>query len=175
MHQCQGLCLTFDFGFRFKVAWIYILKWHLLLKYCANFNQEVKIYSNGLGLLSKMATMSKYGENPLKTFSRAEKQETLKPGIKRWELQDFKVYSNDDSLLVDDLSTYRSSWLFYGCKWGKYWKVNFFKNYWRLMDHTWHSTLLTKTLETYQCQGKWMTFDFPFKVGWVLSTQVNDL
>ena len=57
----------------------------------------MKVCSNGLGHMTKMAAMPIYGKNPLKIFfSRTRRPMTLGLGIKHQGCRAYQVCSNDD-------------------------------------------------------------------------------
>ena len=76
------------------------------------YNKLVKIYTNCLGHLTKMADMPIYGKNPLKIFfSRTRRLMTLGLGLKHFGCLIYQVCSNDDPRLTLTYLTLRSNLL----------------------------------------------------------------
>ena len=80
----------------------------------------MKVYINGSGHMTKMASTSIYGKNLLKIFfSRTQSHMILKLGMYHWGLKLYKVYINDDPVLTVTYFTARSNWVAYTFEWGK--------------------------------------------------------
>ena len=70
---------------------------------------ETKVCSNGLGQMTKMATMSIYGENLKKIFSETKRLMVLNLGMHHWVLEYYEVCSNDEPGLNLTYSMARSN------------------------------------------------------------------
>ena len=60
----------------------------------------MKVYSNGQGHMTNMATMPIYGKKLKKIFSRTKQPMTLKVGMQHQVVEYYQVCSNDDAELT---------------------------------------------------------------------------
>ena len=87
----------------------------------------LKVWPNGLGQMTKMASMPIYGKNLNKiSFSGTKRPITLKVGMQHWVLEYYQVCSNDDPWMTLTYFMARSSLVPYAFVWEKDKRVNFF-------------------------------------------------
>ena len=90
------------------------------------WDSGMKVCSNGLGHMTKMASMLIYGKNQKKKkkkifFSGTKRPMTLKVGMHYWVLKYYQVYSNDDPGLTLTYFAARSNLASYPFLWRSGW------------------------------------------------------
>ena len=73
------------------------------------WDSGMKVYSNGLGHMTKMAAMPIYGQHLKIFFSGTNRPMTLKVEMLHWVLKYYQVCSNDDPELTLTYFTARSN------------------------------------------------------------------
>ena len=110
-----SVCRPHSFNISSETAWPVKVQFHME----PPLNGGTKVYSNGPGHMTKMATMPIYGKNFKKIFSGTIRPMTLKLGMQHQVLKYYRVCSNNDPWLTLTYYSARSYLVSYG----------FFRNY----------------------------------------------
>ena len=125
---------TFSNFFFLETAWPIEAKFYVK----PPWDGETKVWSNGLGHMTKMATMPIYGKNiKIYLLLNQKRPMTLKVGMQHWVLKYYQIYSNNDPGLTLTYFTERSNLVPYAFVWEKGKTMDFFRNYYRLWYKSW--------------------------------------
>ena len=113
---------TFSNFFFLETAWPIEAKFYVE----PPWDGGLKVWSNGLGHMTKMAAIPIYGKNLKKIISGTKRPMTLKVGMQHWVLEYYHICSNDDAGMTLTYFMARSNLVPYAFVWKNGKTVDFF-------------------------------------------------